>query len=973
MTAALSGASPQTIAATVAAPLERQLGRIAGVTDVRSYSIYGRTSITLEFELGRDIDRVANDVQAAINAASTELPKNLSEPPSLVKNDGSIVPLLQLALTSETLRPEAVFDWAETVVAQKLAAVEGVAVIGIGAADKPTVRVRVDPASLSSLGLGWDDLSAAVAGSTASVPKGSLDGARRTAIIVDADTPHDAAGYRSLVIADRDGAPVRLSDIAKVTDDKLQPHAGAWLNGSPAVFISVKRQAGANLVETTERIRSVLQRLGEWLPAGIKVSVLSDRSTATRAAIADARLRWLAAVGLVAATLALFLGWRWAGALPVIMILVAIAGSLIVLALLRYSLDLISLTALTMAVGFVAHDAFLMVDSIARQRSSGGSALDAALAGASVVSRPIFATTVAFCGALLPLMLAPGITGSITEEIAIALGASVASSTFLSLTIVPAVCAHLAATGRDFHLTRTDPPPLPARLLRWYSGSLRWALRHRAAVLALIVLAYGTTAVIYRYMPTGFVPPQDSGIIWGWTAGEVGASSVERSRNLRDTAQIIMADPAVAEVGYGIGEWDDWLSVNLRPAKQRNATVQEIIARLEPKLARLPRTKTYLQPLQDFWLGGEQGYAQYQYALLDENVDELVHWLAVVREKLRQLPELEDVGSHLQHEGIEARLMIDRDRAAHLGISAQDISDTLYNAFGLRQVGRIYGALDQVPVVLEADVDQSNPDLLRDFSIKSAAGAQVSLGNIASTGLAIAPMAIARQGQLPYATLAFNLSKGTSLSQAIARIRATEAELRLPPTVSGRFDSNAKEFVASSRLRPLLILAAVVIVYIVLGVVFESYVQPLTVLATLPLSGLGAGLALLTCSLDFSLLAFVGVILLIGVCLKSAIMIVDVALREERENGLPAFEAVLAACLRCFRSILASTAMAVLCALPLVFASGAGSELQRPLGIAVAGGVLVAQLAVLYVTPVIYVQLARARRRITFTQLAARP
>jgi multidrug efflux pump subunit AcrB len=529
-------------------------------------------------------------------------------------------------------------------------------------------------------------------------------------------------------------------------------------------------------------------------------------------------------------------------------------------------------------------------------------------------------------------------------------------SATLSLIVVPALCGRLYAA-------QSDPRPRLGRLLGWYTDSLGWALRHQGAILTLILLTYGATAALYMLMPTGFVPPQDSGVIWGSTEEAADASPAERSRHTGEAARVIMADPAVSDVAYGTNDWGDWLSVNLKRAEAGKENAEDVIARLETGLAPLPGVKTYLQPVQDFWLGGQQGHAQYQYSLLGENVDELNHWVPIVRDKLLRLPELKDVSTYRADQGIEARLQIDRDRAAQLGISPRDIGETLYNALGHRQVATIYGAVGQVPVVLEADTDRPDPSFLGDLSIKSSSGEQVALASVARTDFAIAPIAIARQGQLPYVTLTFNLSKGTSLSEGIAAIRAAEAELRLPSTIWGRFDSNAKAFESSSRSRPLLILAAAVAVYLVLGMLYESYTQPLTVLASLPFAGLGAGLALFLSGLDLSLVAFIGIVVLVGTCSKSSIMIIDAALRGEREGGLTASEAILAACLSRFRPILAITATVTLGALPLALGMGAGSEVQRPLGIAVAGGVLVAQLATMYMTPVIYVQLARLRRR----------
>jgi len=618
-------------------------------------------------------------------------------------------------------------------------------------------------------------------------------------------------------------------------------------------------------------------------------------------------------------------------------------------------------------MGIVVHEPLVMVESATRgaspspvdteERRGGGAspALQAVLRGTGEVSRTILAMAAVFVAVLLPLLFAPGIAGRITEEIAAGLGTAAALSAALSLTVVPALCARLPARA-------TPPDPSPARLLGWYADSLRWVLRHPGSALTLILLAYGVTAAFYLLMPSGFVSAQDPGVIWGSTEGAPDASPAERSRRTSEAARIIMADPAVADVAYSVSTWDDWLSVNLKPAEQRMGSSKDVITGLEAGLARLPGVKTHLQPVEDFWLGGQQGHAQYQYSLLGENIDELNHWVPIVRDKLLHLPELKDVGTYRADQGVEARLHIDRDRAAQLGIAPQHIGETLYNAFGQRQAATIYGAIGQVAVTLEADVDWPDPVVLGGLAIKSEAGEQVSVSNVARTDFASAPTAIARQGQLPYVTLTFNLSKGTSLSQAIARIRAAEADLRLPATIWGRFDSNAKEFETSSRSRPLLILAAAVIVYLVLGMLYESYAQPLTVIAVLPFAGLSGGLALLACSLELSLVAFVGIVVLVGISSKSAIIMVDAALRSERQDRLFPSEAIVAGCLAGFRPMLAMTVTAALAALPLAFGSGNGAELRRPLGIAVAGGILVAQLATLYMTPVIYVQLARLRR-----------
>jgi len=960
----LPGASPKVIATTVAAPLERQLGRVAGVTDITSFSGFGFTSIVLQFELGHDIDAATRDAQAAINSAAKELPEDLPAPPTLEKDNPAMAPLLNLALTSDTLPPEKVFDYAKTVVAQKLSQVEGVAGIDIDGAEKSAIRVRVNPASMASLGLGLDDLRTAIAEASVDLPMGSFDGPAHAAVIAARNPRFDPGAYRSLVVAHFEGAAVRLGDIATVTSGSANTRAGGWFNDRPAVFVVVMRQPGANLVDTVDRVRAVLPQLKSWMSPGIEVSVFSDRSAAVRAAVAHIQSTIAVTIALVVLVIFLFLRRFWATAIPSVAIPVSLAGTIGVMYLLGYSLDTLSLMALTVSVGFVVDDSIVMVETVVRHREAGHPSLQAALLGVRQIGLTIVAITTSLLAALIPLFFLPDIIGSFMKEFATTLGTAIVISAIASLTLVPALCGHLlsgsgnAVTARANFDGRND---FFTWLLNRYRTSLLWVLRYRGSVLIVTFLSCSATIALYILVPKGFIPPQDAGVIGGSIEGSKDAPPAVRIQHIREVSRIILSDPAVNSVGSAITASENWLYVDLKPWKDRKATAVDVADRLKMRLAQLPAVTTHLQPVQDFWISGRQGYSQYQYTLKGEDWDEVSRWAVILRDKLRQLPELKDVETYEEDRALEAELQIDRDHAAQLGISPKRISDTLYDAFGQRQIAMLPGAVDQFPIVLEVDTDSRGLGALARIYVKSAGGDPVPLRASTRAELGTAPLAIPHRAQLPYVTLSFDLGPGVALSEAVARIRRVEAEVQLPAGLRGSFDGSAAAFQSFAGSQPILFIAAILIVYIVLGVLYESYVHPLTVLSTLPPAGLGALLALLSCGLELSMIAFIGIILLIGIVAKNAIMMIDFALDVERRDALAPEQAIVQACLLRFRPIIMTTIAAALGSLPLALGTGPGVELRQPLGITVAAGLLFSQFLTLYTTPVIFLYLGRLR------------
>ncbi len=968
--ASLPGASPQTMASAVATPLERQLGQIAEVTQLTSSSGLGYTNVGVQFSLDRSVDDAARDVQAAINASASQLPEDLPNPPGHYKSNPAQAPVMTLALTCETLPAGKVYDYADTVVAQKLSQIDGVSEVGISGAEKSAVRVRVNPAALASLGLGLEDVRTAIAQSNSISPKGSLEGERQSYTITADDQLFGADSYRRLIVAYRSGAAVRLGDLADVVDATANTRVAGRFNQQRAVLVYVYRQPGANIVETSDRVRAAVAELEKWLPPAIKIQILSDRTGTIRAAIADVKFTLAITIALVVMVMLVFLRRFWATLIPSITIPVAIAGTYAVMYALHYSLDNLSLMALTIAVGFVVDDAIVMIENIVRHMEAGETAFAAALKGARQIGFTVISITVSLIAAFIPLLFMGGYLGRFFREFSVTLTAAVAISGLVSLTLTPAMCGKFLRreeTRRDNAFQRGCERSLAA-MRRLYEYGLRTALDNRPSMLLVTFAICVATVWLYTVIPKGFFPPQETGIIRGFTDAAQDISFAAMSERQNAIQGVILADPAVDNMNSWVGgnSWaglsTGYLYINLKPREQRHATAEQVIDRLRPKLARIYGINTYLFPVQDIMIGARQGKGQYQYTLLDEDLDELNEWLPRVRDKLKQVIELADVSTDQQINGLQAMLNIDRDAASRLGVSPRLIDNTLYDAFGQRQVSTVYAALDQFRTVLEVDPAlQQDPATLRELYVKSTNGRQVPLSEVTKVSQTTTPLSIAHQGEWPAATISFNLAPGVSLSQATDAIHRAEAELDLPGTLRPIFEGNARAFRAHLDNMPLLIAAAIIAVYIILGMLYESLIHPLTIISTLPSAGLGALLALLITGTELSIIAMIGIILLIGIVKKNAIMMVDFAIEAERNRGLSPYDAMVEACLLRFRPIMMTTLAALLGALPIALDWGNGSELRKPLGVAIVGGLLVSQFLTLFTTPVVYLYLDRLR------------
>src|SRR5216683_3014141 len=969
--ASLPGASPQTMASAVATPLERQLGQIAEVTQLTSSSGLGYTNVGVQFSLDRSVDDAARDVQAAINASASQLPEDLPNPPGHHKSNPAQAPVMTLALTCETLPAGKVYDYADTVVAQKLSQIDGVSEVGISGAEKSAVRVRVNPAALASLGLGLEDVRTAIAQSNSISPKGSLEGERQSYTITADDQLFGADSYRRLIVAYRSGAAVRLGDLADVVDATANTRVAGRFNQQRAVLVYVYRQPGANIVETSDRVRAAVAELEKWLPPAIKIQILSDRTGTIRAAIADVKFTLAITIALVVMVMLVFLRRFWATLIPSITIPVAIAGTYAVMYALHYSLDNLSLMALTIAVGFIVDDAIVMIENIVRHMEAGESAFAAALKGARQIGFTIVSITVSLIAAFIPLLFMGGYLGRFFREFSVTLTAAIAISGIISLTLTPAMCGKFLSRdeGKPDNAFQRGCERALVAMRRLYEYGLRAALAHRLAMLLATFGICAATVWLYTVVPKGFFPPQETGIIRGITDAAQDISFAAMTDRQDAVQRVILADPAVDNMNSYVGgsSWGGlstgYLYINLKPREQRQATAEQVINRLRPKLARIYGINTYLVPVQDINIGARIGKGHYQYTLQDENLDELNEWLPKVRDRLKELPELKDVSTDQQINGLQATLTIDRDAASRLGVSPRLIDNTLYDAFGQRQVSTVYAPLDQFRTVLEVDPAlQQDPATLRELYVKSSNGKQVPLSEVTKIAQTTTPLSVAHQGEWPAATISFNLAPDIALSQATDAIHRAETEMELPPTLRPTFQGNARAFRTHVDNMPLLILAAVVAVYIILGMLYESLIHPLTIISTLPSAGLGALLALYVTHTELSIIAMIGIILLIGIVKKNAIMMIDFALDAERNRGLSPYDAMVDACLMRFRPIMMTTLTALLGALPMALDWGSGSELRKPLGIAIVGGLLVSQFLTLFTTPVVYLYLDRLRK-----------
>ena len=969
--AALPGASPETMASAVATPLERRFGRIAGLTEITSVSSLGSVSLTLQFDLDRDVDSAARDVQAAINAAAGDLPPNLPTRPNFRKVNPADAPILILSLTSKTLQLAQVYDAANTILAQKIAQVQGVGQVFVGGGQNPAVRVQVDPAVLAGLGLGMEDVRTVLSQATVDQPKGTLAGASQAQSIAANDQLVGAKSFRDLVINYQGGAAVRLGDVAQVIDDVENNRVAAWTNGTRSVSLLIRRQPGANIIEVIDRIKRMLPGLAQSVSPSIDIQVAVDRAGTIRASVRDVERTLLLSVFLVVLVVFAFLRNLRATLIPSVVVPLSLVGTFAAMYLLGYSLNNLSLMALTIATGFVVDDAIVVTENVSRFVEAGEKPLMAALKGARQIGFTIVSITVSLLAVFIPILVMGGIVGRLFREFAVTLAVSIAISAIISLTLTPMMTSRLLRleTGRPRGLAFRVTEGFFNRMLGGYRRGLDWVLRHHYLMLFLTIGAAVVTVFLYKAVPKGLFPQQDTGQLAGVAEAPQDVSFPAMRQRAEAVNKVVLAHPAVEKMvtfigGSGSSGNTGNIFIQLKPLGQRSQTSDQVIAELRPKLAAIPGIMLFLQSVQDVRMGGRGARTQYQYTLQDANLAELNQWAPRVFDTLKALPELRDVASDQQTNALQLSLEVDRDIASSLGVSLQAVDGTLYDAFGQRQVATMYTQLNQYRVVLEAKPGLAGqPVALDNMYVHSQNGALVPLSVFAHWAPSRTSLSISHQGQFPAITLSFNLAPEKSLSQALDAIHSAESRIGLPAGVVASPQGTAKAFVDSLSNQPTLILAALLAVYIVLGVLYESLIHPVTILSTLPSAGVGALLALMLMHTEFSIIALIGVILLIGIVKKNAIMMIDFALQAEREQGLPTRDAIFQACLLRFRPIMMTTMAALLGGLPLALGHGTGSEMRRPLGIAIVGGLLLSQMLTLFTTPVVYLTLDRFSRR----------
>ncbi len=979
VSASLPGASPEIMASSVATPLERQFGRIAGVSEMTSSSNLGSTNVVLQFDLSRDIDAAARDVQAAINAARSQLPANLPNNPTYRKVNPADAPILILALTSDTVDKGHMYDAASSILQQKLAQTQGVGQVTVGGGALPAVRVDVNPTLLNSFGLGLEDIRQTLTNVNANRPKGDIANGTRDFEITTTDQLLKAAEYQPLVIAYRNGAAISLSDVAKVSDSVEDIRTLGLVDGKPAVPIIIFRQPGANIIATVDRVRALLPALQASISPAIKMSIVLDRTTTIRESVRDVEVALGLSITLVVFVVFVFLRNVRTTLIPSVAVPISLIGTFSVMYMAGYSLDNLSLMALAIATGFVVDDAIVVIENITRYLEQGKTPLEAAIAGAQEIGFTVLSISLSLVAVFIPILLMGGIVGRLFREFAVTLSVAIGVSLLISLTTTPMMCARLLRPEREIQHGRVYR--VSERAFRWildeYEVTLSWVLEHQPLVMFVTVATIVFTAYLYVIVPKGFFPQQDTGRLMGAIQADQNTSFQAMSRRLMRFADTVGQDPAVDNViaftgGAGGSANTGRIFVALKPLNERKLSADQIIGRLRGMLSHIPGATLYLQAVQDVRVGGRQTNAQYQYTLQSDDLASLLEWTPKVYSKLRTLPELADVNSDQQNRGLEIALQIDRQTAARLGVTPQTIDNTIYDAFGQRQVSTMYTRLNQYHVVIEVDPNfLEYPDSLNYIYVPASNGHQAPLGAFARFDRSNTPLSINHSGQFPSSTISFNLKPGNSLGNAVIQIADAEREIGLPVTVHGNFTGTAQAYQQSIANEPFLIAAALLAVYIVLGVLYESLIHPVTILSTLPSAGVGALLALLLFRIELSIMALIGIILLIGIVKKNAILMIDFALAAERNEGKRPRDAIFQACLLRFRPIMMTTMAALLGALPLALGTGSGSELRRPLGIAIIGGLLFSQALTLYTTPVVYLYLDRLALRLRGQQSPA--